>query len=403
MAANDLAVPRARTYRILQYLAWCTFLAIGTALGSVQGLELRRVLGAELLLIPFALAGARLGHGFLRRRDGRRTNAGSADPERGASLYGAAALAALSAVPVALLCALPPAAFLDLAVIAGLAALLPARLGCRARGCCGGHRRGASHQLLDGTAAVASAALALLLWSGLSLPGGAAALGIASYGALRWLLDARRAGGDRPGSRLNRRLFGATALASAALLATLALLGPDGSGPSALDLHALRLPLEWFGAAALLAPLALLVRFVGCGLLLDTDPPDPEPGSPIRVGLRITLPPGADTSRITAEIEARELGVAGAVPVITPLTMTVLPGGAVFEGVGDFAFRREHLVVARFLRAGATVRMGDCTGTPDAAGQGIEFDVDETAPGVLRTVFCFGPRFTFRGGGGFEI
>lgn len=401
--ADDLAVARARAYRILQYLAWCTFLAIGAVLGGVHGLEPSRVLGAELLLIPFALAGARLGHRYLNRCDPRGVLATGTGPERGASLYGAAALAALVAIPAALLFALPPLAFLDLAVVSGLVALLPARLGCLARGCCAGHRRGVPQQLLDATAAALSAALALALWSGLSLPGGAAALGLASYGTLRWRLDARRAGGDRRSQRLNRRLFGATALASAILLATLVLLGPGGVGPSPLDFDALRLPLEWLGAAALLAPLALLVRFVGCGLLLDTDPPAPEPGSPIRVGLRITLPPGADTTRIMAEIEATELGAVGAVPVITPLTMTVLPGGAVFEGVGEFAFRREHLVVARFIRAGSTVRMGDCTGTPDAAGQGLEFEVDETAPGVLRTVFCFGPRFTFMGGGGFDI
>jgi phosphatidylglycerol:prolipoprotein diacylglycerol transferase len=187
------------SYPTLLYLGLVAGVFASHVSAKAAGLDAFRVFVATLLLIPPALAGARLLYVATRwstfRRDlGRVWRRG----EAGAAHYGGLLVALALSVPLLAALGVPLGAFWDATTPAMLLTLSFARVGCWLNGCCAG-RPGARvpAQLLEAAWAAALLGLSLALWGRLPFAGASFLVLAALYAAGRLALLGARAGAGR--------------------------------------------------------------------------------------------------------------------------------------------------------------------------------------------------------------
>lgn len=226
---------RLRSYPVLLYLGLLAGVMAGRNAGSAFGLDPDIVTLALLLLVPFALAGARLFFVLLNWRTFR------TDTERiwkvregGATLYGGLLLMSLASIPVVRLLGLPPGSFWDTAAVAMLVGLAFGRIGCLLNGCCAGrpdssrfamrlpdHRGRWQHRLplqLYESGYAAALLLVLAAWTTPPFPGAFAVVTIGTYAAMRFGLERLRESSDRLGPFRVHQVISVVLLAASVVL-----------------------------------------------------------------------------------------------------------------------------------------------------------------------------------------
>jgi phosphatidylglycerol---prolipoprotein diacylglyceryl transferase len=197
-------------YPVMLYLGLLIGVMGGTCAATLRGLDPGRVYAAMLLLIPLALAGARLlflmsNWRFYRREPARIWR----QSEGGASLYGGLVLVFLVSLPVLKLLGLPLGAFWDAGSVALLTGMIFTKLGCFLNGCCGGRpttsrlslylpdhrgiwRRRVPTQVLEACLAAMILLGLVGLWNRLPFKGALFLYTVATYSMGRWWLEGTR-------------------------------------------------------------------------------------------------------------------------------------------------------------------------------------------------------------------
>jgi phosphatidylglycerol:prolipoprotein diacylglycerol transferase len=198
------------SYPAMLYLGLVAGVVAANMAAHAIGLDAFRVYVATLVLIVFALIGARLLHvaSYWRlyqespRRIWDRRDSGAAQ-------YGGLALALPLSVPLLAALELPLGAFWDVAMLTILVGMIFARIGCLLNGCCGGrpsqgwlslylpnHRgvwaRRIPTQCLEAGLAAVLLIAAVEAWPWLPFPGALFLLVTAGYAAMRLVLESLR-------------------------------------------------------------------------------------------------------------------------------------------------------------------------------------------------------------------
>jgi prolipoprotein diacylglyceryltransferase len=209
---------RIWSYPALLYFGLTVGMAAQNYAAHVAGLSPARVYLATLVLVPLALAGARLWFVASHWRTYRR------EPDRiwrhsdgGLAMYGALPVVLLCSLPTLKLLGLPFWAFWDVSVFCILVGMIFTRVGCLMHGCCAGRATGAvvgftlpDHravrarriptQLLEAGWAVVLLAGAILAWPRLPATGELFLLSLAAYALGRFALQPLRASRRRLGT-----------------------------------------------------------------------------------------------------------------------------------------------------------------------------------------------------------
>jgi hypothetical protein len=305
-------------------------------------------------------------------------------------------------VPVTRWLEIPFGTFWDIAVVAMLAGMIPTRFGCLFNGCCAGRPVAAwrgirfPNQLVEAAVGCVLLAIVILFAENLPFPGAACLLGVSAYAAARfgleWLREERapRWGGLRPFQWISLVLLvpcatgliiGWAATNRAADL-LLAVSEAPATGSSVL----LRI-----ASAALLVPVMMLFRFLGCDIPFPLK--DPPPFHPVRMGANVPDPGGAGPFIATIGL-FREPGMNEIAGSPIELTSFSRPAGRlVFEAI-PFPEIAEgsYSVTGTVTQAGAPTREGSCSGTVTGPGLELFFLAQATDPATaLPAVRCFEP------------
>jgi phosphatidylglycerol:prolipoprotein diacylglycerol transferase len=202
---------RVPSYPAMFYLGVLLGVLAQNAAANAAGLSSARVYAATLVLLPVAIAGARLmyvaGHWRDYKDDPRQIlNRASG----GMALYGGLLVMLPASVAVLAALDLPYWRFWDVTSFLLLSAMISTRIGCLLNGCCAGRAtsghlglslrdvsgervRRVPTQLLEAGVGVALFATALVVWPALHRPGVLFLLLVAGYGACRAVLQPLRA------------------------------------------------------------------------------------------------------------------------------------------------------------------------------------------------------------------
>jgi hypothetical protein len=314
-------------------------------------------------------------------------------------MYGALFVMLPFTVPVTRWLEIPFGTFWDIAVVAMLAAMVPTRFGCLFNGCCAGRPVAAwggtrfPNQLVEAALGGVLLTLLILFENDLPFPGAAGLLGVSGYAAARfgleWLREERapRWGGLRALQWISLVLLvpcaagliigWATTNQAADLL--LAVSEAPATGSSLL------LPMA---SAALLVPVMMLFRFLGCDLVFPLQ--DPPPFHPVRLGA--VVPDVGGTGAFTATM--RLFAEPGMVEISgSPFDLTVfspLPDGRLaFEVTAEIA-EGTYSATCTVSRAGAPTRERSCSGAVTGPGLEVFFSAQPTDPATfLDVIRCF--------------
>jgi prolipoprotein diacylglyceryltransferase len=364
-----------------------------------SGIDSARWVAAFLLLTPVCLAGARALTVALNWRHFRAHPSEILRLERGgAAMYGALFVMLPFTVPVTRWLEIPFGAFWDIAVVGMLAGMVPTRFGCLFNGCCAGRPVAAwrgtrfPNQLVEAAVGGVLLALLILFQKDLPFPGAACLLGVSGYAAARfgleWLREQRAPswGGLRPFQWISLVLLVPCAVGLiigwAATEHPATLLLAASSHPAAESPVLLRI-----ASAALLVPVMMLFRFLGCDLVLGLEPP---PGHPVRLGA--VVPDVGGTGGFTATMKI--FAEPGMVEISgSPFDLTVfstLPGGRfAFEVTAEIA-EGTYSATCTVSRAGAPTRERSCSGAVTGPGLEVFFSARPTDPATfLDVIRCF--------------
>jgi phosphatidylglycerol:prolipoprotein diacylglycerol transferase len=209
---------RIWSYPALLYLGLTVGMVAQNYAAHVAGLRAGRVYLATLVLIPIAVAGARLwfvaSHWRIYRREPVRIWRHS---DGGLAMYGALPAMLLCSLPTLSLLDVPFWAFWDVSVFCILVGMIFTRVGCLMHGCCAGratrgvvgfrlpdHRavetRRIPSQLLEAGWAAVLLAGAILVWPRLAATGELFLLSLAGYALGRFAQQPLRASRGRVGT-----------------------------------------------------------------------------------------------------------------------------------------------------------------------------------------------------------
>jgi hypothetical protein len=218
-------------------------------------------------------------------------------------------------------------------------------------------------------------------------------LAVAGYAAARLALEplrearARRLLGLRPLQWLS---LGLLVPSAAALIAGRGLADPDGAAGAAAGAAAagadLLAPLA---SAALLVPVMMLFRFLGCDLVFPLRDP---PTFPVRLGAIFPNAGGGGTFTATMAILIEPgLDELGQSPFELTLVDTLQDGRVVFESVPSPALvGGDYRATCTVTRPGLPDRVGSCSGKVTGPGLAVLFAADANDPPTsLAAIRCF--------------
>jgi phosphatidylglycerol---prolipoprotein diacylglyceryl transferase len=206
---------RIWSYPAFLYLGLVAGVVVQNLAAHAAGLDAARVYLATLILIPAALAGARLlhvaAHWPLYRREPRRIWRHS---EGGMAMYGGVPCMLLASVPLLAWLEVPFWYYWDVSIFCILSGMFFARIGCLLNGCCAGRASDAPFalwlpdvrgvwqrrlpvQLLEAAVTLLLLAGAALLWPLLTRPGALFLLVVIAYSLARSVLQPLRADRER--------------------------------------------------------------------------------------------------------------------------------------------------------------------------------------------------------------
>ena len=199
------------SYPALLYCGLVLGVVAGNIAAHAAGLDTLRAYVATLVLIPAALAGARLLHVAEHWRYYKRYPRRIWDRrEGGQAMYGGLFVALLLSMVLLPALALPFGAFWDVTVFTLLVGMVFARIGCLLNGCCAGRpsTRWGAHlpnhlgvwtkrvptQCLEAVLAAVLLFVAVVVWPRMPFPGALFLLITASYAVVRMPLESAREG-----------------------------------------------------------------------------------------------------------------------------------------------------------------------------------------------------------------
>ncbi len=198
------------SYPAMLYLGLLAGLVAGNLASHRIGIDAAAVFVAQLILIPFALIGARLMHVPFHWRHYRQAPGGILAAQRGgADMLGGLPVALLLSVPLLGALELSFSRFWDVTVFTIFTGMFITRFGCLLNGCCGGRvtdgflglelpgiddvvRRRIPMQLLEAGWTLTVLGLAIVFQRHLGAPGLLFCLSIATYSLGRIALDPGR-------------------------------------------------------------------------------------------------------------------------------------------------------------------------------------------------------------------
>lgn len=399
-------------YATLLYVGLVVAVVVADALARRMGLAPLRVLGAMLVLIPGALAGARLlevllNFSYFRAhpKDIWRLDQG------GATLYGGLLFGLVLSLPLVALFDLPFGSFWDIMIPSAMAGSIPARFGCLFAGCCAGRRargllawrlpdargdweRRLPYPLFEAALTAVVLFAALRYWDDALFAGAIALLSLAGYGAARFLADWLRE--DRGSVRAGLGSYQWISLTLVLSGSTLFLLGwsrTDGSFVNSVESAE---ALEWgrlILSGLLLIPVINAFRFLGCSILFSSAEPEGPPAGPSQlVTFRVVIPDLAGSGEYSVSVQLLLEPGLNPAPESPVLLQPDLP-----EGDGRIAFELETLVLegdyratCLVVRAGAEDRATSCSGTVDEPGLLVRFQARDNNPADFLTASdCF--------------
>jgi phosphatidylglycerol---prolipoprotein diacylglyceryl transferase len=202
---------RIWSYPAFLYVGLVAGIVVQNLAANAGALDAARVYVATLILLPVALAGARLlyvaAHWPVYRREPRRI---WRHAEGGMSMFGGVPCMLLASVPLLAWFELPFWRYWDVSTFCILTGMFFARIGCLLNGCCAGRasespiafwlpdaggvwQRRLPVQLLEASVALLLLAAATLVWPLLTRPGALFLLVVVAYSLARAVLQSLRA------------------------------------------------------------------------------------------------------------------------------------------------------------------------------------------------------------------
>ena len=383
------------------YVGLVVAVIVADALARRMGLAPLRVLGAMLVLIPGALAGARLlevllhfPHFRTHPKDLWRLDQG------GATLYGGMIFGLVLSLPVVGLFHLPFGSFWDIMVPSALAGSIPARFGCLFAGCCAGRRarsmwawrlpdahgnweRRLAYPLFEAAFTAVVLFVAMRSWDAAPFAGAIALLSFAGYGAARFFADWLRE--DRGRVRAGLGSYQWISLGLVLSASTFFFLGWSRLDGEVVNSVESAQALEWGRlvlSGLLLIPVMNAFRFLGCSILFEAESEDPTAGPAQPVTFRVVIPDQGGSGAYSVSVQLLvepQLELAPESPVVLQPDLPEGDGRLSFElvvPVSEGDYRATCLVV----RAGTEDRAASCSGTVDEPGLLVRFQARDNNP-----------------------